>query len=343
MKQVFTFWILLIHLTLFGTVSDSVVVQKVRSLSKVAEMWQEYPSSHDTVFVGSFNKKAEPRPVYFHAGKFPNGSENDFLEAKSGDVLGPYVDKNCIGVYRLVDKEMTCDSMQIQQILISWKGATNAPPYVKRNRDHAKLLADSMCKELRQRRIFIEEIGTWETDDPGSWNGNRGNYGWLTRESDFPVDVLDAGFRNDTGTFGVVETPLGFHVIKVLKHSQYWESYCAWEIASTIDTCSNRYGEPRLTTCSFPGGVEEMNNYFMTSKSKYDSLNLGNEELTPVFVVFDVLEDGSVTNVAVFRQWWITPGIVRGITCLVKDMPKWNPAHTCERTMEEGVAVIIYL
>jgi hypothetical protein len=86
-----------------------------------------------------------------------------------------------------------------------------------------------------------------------------------------------------------------------------------------------------------------MNNYFMTSKSKYDSLNLGHEELTPVLVIFDVLEDGSVANVAVFKQWWITPGIVRGINCLVRDMPKWNPAHTCDRTMQEGVAVIIYL
>lgn len=343
-KHIITFCFCLLQLTLFAdSIADSVAQAKYDRMHKVAQHWQTLPASFDTVFCGGYCKKAEPRPVYFHAGNFPSGSEFAFMEAEPGDVLGPYVDNNCVAVYRFVAKELTCDSMQIAQILISWKGASKAPPYVKRDRDHAKLLADSMCKELREGRIFIDEIGTWETDDPGSWSGNHGNYGWLTRESDFPVDLIDAGFKNDTGQIGVVETALGFHLVQVLKHSEYWESYCAWEIAQVIDSCNNRRGSPQVAPCSFPGGVEAMNSYFMSAKLKYDSLKLGNSELTPVLVIFDVLEDGRCTNVQVFKQWWITPGIVRGITSLVKDMPKWNPAQTCDRTMEEGVAVIIYL
>jgi hypothetical protein len=343
MKQFSTILCVLLFCIAAHAFNDSLAQQKVNEMRKIAEHWKTFPSSFDTVFCGGYCKKGEPRPVYFHAGNFPAGSDFDFMKAEPGDVLGPYVDGNCVGVYRFVEKTMTCDSMQIAQILIAWKGATNAPPYVKRDRDHAKLLADSICKELRQGRIFIEEIGTWETDDPGSWSGNHGNYGWLTRESDFPVDLLDAGFNNDTGTFGVVETPLGFHVIQVLKHSEYWESYCAWEIVQEIDSCSNRYGRPRVTPCNFPGGIAAMNNYFESAKAKYDSLHSPFDEPSPVLVLFDVLEDGSTTNVQVFKQWWITPGIVRGLTCLVKDMPKWNPARTCEGTREEGVAVIIYL
>jgi hypothetical protein len=324
-------------------VKDSVAQQMFDNMNRVAEHWKTFPTSFDTVFCGGYCKKSEPRPVYFHAGNFPNSSDFDFMNARPGDVLGPYVDKNCIAVYRLVNQQSTCDSMQISQILVAWKGATNAPPYVKRTRDDAKLLADSMCKELRRGLIFIDEIGTWETDDPGAWSGNHGNYGWLTRDSDYPIDLLDAGFNNEPGTFHVVETQLGFHVIKVEKHSQYWESYCAWEIAQTIDSCYNRSGNPRTIGSNFPGGIEAMNNYFMTSKDKYDSLYSRFNEPAPVLVIFDILPDGTPTNVQVFKQWWITPGIVRGINCLVKDMPKWNPARTCEGPIEEGVAVIIYL
>lgn len=344
MKQVFTILILVLQLSLQAdSISDSAAVQKFSQMSKIAEHWKTFPSSFDTVFCGGYCKKSEPRPIYLHPGKFPAGSDFDFMQAKPGDVLGPYADGNCVAVYRMVGKEETCDSMQLSQILVAWKGATNAPPYVKRTRDHAKLLADSMCRELKQGRIFIDEIGTWETDDPGSWNGNHGNYGWLTRESEYPVDLLDAGFHNKPGTFLVVETSLGFHVICVEKHSQYWESYCAWEIAQTIDTCSNRYGAPRLTPCNYPGGTEALNSYFFTAKDKYDSLRAPFEEPVPVLVLFDVLEDGTTTNVQVFKQWWITPGIVRGINCLVRDMPAWNAARTCSGTVREGVAVIIYL
>lgn len=344
MKHVLTILTLCIQSALFAdSISDSVATQKMGEMNKIAEHWKTFPSSFDTVFCGGYCKKSEPRPVYLHAGKFPSGSDFDFKEAKPGDVLGPYRDGNCVGVYRLVGKELTCDSMQISQILVAWKGATEAPPYVKRNRDAAKLLADSICRELMQGRIFIDEIGTWLTDDPGSWSGNHGNYGWLTRESDYPVDLLDAGFRNDTGTFHVVETTRGFHVLRVEKHSQYWESYCAWEIVKTIDSCYNRYGRENYMSCSYPGGVDGLNSYFMSAKPKYDSLDAPFDELVPVLVIFDVLDDGTTTNVQVFRQWWITPAMVKGINCLVRDMPAWNPARTCSGTKEEGVAVIIYL
>lgn len=343
MKQVFTFLVLIVQIALYGDVVDSAAAQQLNNMRKVAEYWKTMPTSFDTVFCGGFRKKAEPRPVYFHAGKFPNGSDFEFMEAKKGDVLGPYVDKNCVAVYRMIGKEMTCDSMQLTQILVAWKGATNAPPYVKRTRDHAKLLADSICRELQEGRIYMDEIGTWETDDPGSWSGNHGNYGWITRESEYPIDLIDAGFNHEPGTFLVVETTLGFHVVHVEKHSAYWESYCAWEIAQIIDTCSNRYGVPSVTACTYPGGVEAMNSYFLTSKDKYDGMKTPFEEPSPVLVIFDVLEDGTTTNVQVFRQWWITPDMVRGINCMVRDMPAWNPARTCSGNVREGVAVIIYL
>lgn len=344
MKTIFTFLVLTVQLSVYAeSINDSIAGMKVDNMRRVAEHWKTFPSSFDTVFCGGFSKKAEPRPIYLHDGQFPGGADVDFVKAKKGDVLGPYVEGNAIAVYRMVGKEMTCDSFQITQILVAWKGATNAPPYVKRTRDHAKLLADSMCRELMQGRIFIDEIGTWETDDPGAWCGNHGNYGWITRDSDFPVDLIDAGFHNKPGTFLVVETGLGFHVVHVEKHSQYWESYCTWEIVQTIDTCYNRYGAPRMTGCNFPGGTEAMNSYFMTSKDKYDGMRSPFEELTPVLVIFDVKEDGTTTDVQVFKQWWITPEMVRGINCLVRDMPAWNPARTCDGTVSEGVAVIIYL
>lgn len=343
MKQLITFFFLLLGTALFADRVDSLAMQKKSEFQKIAEHWKTFPSSFDTVFCGGFCKKAEPRPVYFHDGNLPGGASPDFVKAKPGDVLGPYVDRNYVGVYRMVGKEMTCDSMQISQILVAWKGAKSAPPFVKRSRDNARLRADSLCKELKQGRIFLNEVGTWETDDPSSWRGNHGNYGWLTRDSEYPIELLDAGFSNDTGSFLVVETRLGFHVVRVEKHSTYRETYCAWEIAQTIDSCYNRHGDPRLVSSTFPGGSDAMNNYFNTSKVKYDSLYQRFDEPVPVLVLFDVLPDGTPTNVQVFKQWWITPGVVRGLTCLVKDMPKWNPARTCEGTKEEGIAVIIYL
>lgn len=109
MKPLLTLILMLTQLIVWGSpIHDSLVRRCYADMKFVADRWKTFPTSFDTVFCGGYRKKAEPRPICLHQGTFPIGSEFDFAAAKRGDVSGPYIDWNAVGVYRLVDKEMIC-------------------------------------------------------------------------------------------------------------------------------------------------------------------------------------------------------------------------------------------
>ncbi|HTF05894.1 MAG TPA: hypothetical protein VK826_17820, partial [Bacteroidia bacterium] len=90
MKHIYTFVLILITgLHAAGNAFDSIRQVKVDELNRIAEFWKTQPTTHDTVFCAGFCGVAVIRPVYLHDGNFPSGSEFDFMNAKTGDVLGP--------------------------------------------------------------------------------------------------------------------------------------------------------------------------------------------------------------------------------------------------------------
>lgn len=342
MKTIFTIGLLFLVQSVFAFhPDDSLVNLKLARMRVIAEMWKT--QLNDTYMCQTYCPSFRGRPVYLHDGMFPSGSEFDFMEAKENDVLGPYIDGNCIALYKYIGRNPMPDSVKFSQILVAWKGAPGAEPYVLRTKDEARRRADSLCYELRTGRIFMDEMMLSESDDVHGLILNRGDYGWMTRESDYPPTVIDAVFNQKAGAFVVAESDKGYHVISIDDESHVWDCYAAWEIVWCIDSCYSLHGEPVATNAVFPGGDYAMDDFFHSEKTKYDSLDVAGEFDYPVLVFFDVTEDGTATHVEVLYQEWITPGILIDITKLVKSMPKWTPAQTCSGPVKERQAVVIYL
>jgi hypothetical protein len=320
---------------------DSLVRVRINQMKVVAEVWsQEF---NDTFMCRRYCPTFDGRPAYLHDGTFPSGSEFDFMEADEREVLGPYITGNCIALYKYIGRRSMPDSVRFSQILVAYHGAKGAEPYVVRSREQARARADSLCFELRTQKIFMDEIMVMESDDVSGLIYNHGDYGWMTRKSKYPNSVKDVVFSQKAGSFVIAESERGFHVISIDEISHVWDCYAAWEIAWCIDSCYDLRGEPVTTAAEFPGGTYAMEEYFNSEKTKYDSLDLGGQFDFPVLVFFDVMPDGSATNVAVLQQYWVTPQVVRDITQLIKTMPKWKPAQACSGAVKEGQVVVIYL
>lgn len=111
------------------------------------------------------------------------------------------------------------DSARVRHILISYKGNKYADPQITRNKNQAKELADSIRKIIIQGKVNMESIVEKYTDDPGSKQGNKGDYGWFTEESGFVQEFTDAGFINPVGSTVLIETQFGYHIIQVLNRT----------------------------------------------------------------------------------------------------------------------------
>lgn len=97
-------------------------------------------------------------------------------------------------------------------ILISYKGATRAAPYIERTRDEAMALAQSLQEKATAGGDFAA-LAKENSDDPGS-AAMGGSLGRFTRGQMVPA-FSNAAFSLEIGGISqVVESPFGFHVIK---------------------------------------------------------------------------------------------------------------------------------
>lgn len=97
-------------------------------------------------------------------------------------------------------------------ILISYRGAMRAAPYIARTKAEAQALAEELAKEAKGGADFAK-LSEKHSDDPGSASAG-GSLGVFTREQ-MVREFSDAAFQLEVGQVSdAVESPFGFHVIR---------------------------------------------------------------------------------------------------------------------------------
>ncbi len=141
-------------------------------------------------------------PAEFEDAIFSNGA---------GFVYGPYENEGYYNVARVLDVENRSDSLMASHILVSYANALRSTE--TRTKEEAKTLADSLLNVIKKDSSKIEILAKDFSDDPSAQT-NNGDLGWFTDGTmvyAFNEFVQD----NKVGTVGMVETPFGYHIIKV--------------------------------------------------------------------------------------------------------------------------------
>ena len=299
-----------------------------RELLELKEAWYT-TSLTDSQFVAS-NSSEYAVLHYYHTGTFPPNTENAFIMARKGFIIGPFENGNAVSIYKKVGTKKTCDSVQVSHILFAYSGSASASPDVTRSKQQAWKSADSLCTLIRDGKVLLENVVEQVTDDPGSKGGNKGNYGWFTHESGFVEPFKRAAFRNKVGETVVVETDFGYHIIQVEAKTKEFDCILAWQISRVLDTCYLMSGEPNVfAPVDYVGGREALSKYVHDHRVEYDSLNVPALDWMNVLVIVTVDVDSTATDVLIMNAW-MGEGAEQDLIELLRGAKDWIPAQSCE-------------
>lgn len=98
-----------------------------------------------------------------------------------------------------------------RHILISYRGAMRAAPYIEREKEEARTFAEELQKRAAGGEDF-SKLAEENSDDPGS-AAQGGSLGTFSRDQ-MVREFADTAFALEIGDVSeVVESPFGFHVI----------------------------------------------------------------------------------------------------------------------------------
>jgi len=209
---------------------------------------------YDSTWMG---RKDVPQAI--EQAVFDDGNEVGF-------VFGPYEDENAFNLVRIVDKQDRSDSLRASHILISYQGAYNSQDTI--SKEDAKFKAEGLLAELKKNPknegMFAELAGIYSSD-PGS-KDKGGDLDWFT-DGMMVYPFNEFVQNNPVGTMDIVETPFGYHIIKVtgknVPSPKARLAYMQHEITASTKTYQNTFAEA---------------NKFVTENKTYDQFNKAIEE-----------------------------------------------------------------
>ncbi|MBR4147737.1 MAG: peptidylprolyl isomerase [Bacteroidales bacterium] len=158
---------------------------------------------YDSTWMANTDVPAAIESVVFDGGNQP------------GFVYGPYFDDNAYNLVRIIDLQQRADSLKASHILIPYMGALRSEDTIT-TKERAQAIADSLVnvlkKNVKNTGLFEELAGEFSSDKGSAEKG--GDLDWFT-DGMMVYNFNEFVMNNPVGQIGVVETPFGYHIIKV--------------------------------------------------------------------------------------------------------------------------------
>ncbi|EAR13163.1 peptidylprolyl cis-trans isomerase [Polaribacter irgensii 23-P] len=138
---------------------------------------------------------------------------NDIFSGNEGDVFGPYKDQGYFKISKIRAVTKMPDSVRASHILIPFLGSQRGTAEVSRTKAQAEELADSILRVVKRSDSKFASLAKSLSSDTGS-AAKGGDLDWFNYARMTPA-FRDYAFTNSKGAVGVVETPFGYHVIRI--------------------------------------------------------------------------------------------------------------------------------
>lgn len=196
---------------------------QIEDLLKSSVAFNSLTKKNDTV--AGFSKTANPiefvnknsdvpfDSTFYTKEQLPAAHAEALYALSSGQIYGPYIDENTMKVSRLLKKEAVADKVTASHILIAHKEAQTPSSNASLTKAEAKTKAEELLKQVQANPAQFATLAAEHTDDPGS-KTTGGQYKDITKGMMVPT-FDEFIFTKPVGSIGLVETPFGYHVIKV--------------------------------------------------------------------------------------------------------------------------------
>ena len=183
-------------------------------MDNVASLKEDFTASqNDALFLSENDSDTNLNTDYQFKSNLNALIADAIFDANKGDVVGPYKDLKAIKLSKITAVVQLPDSVKASHILIPFVGAQRVAPEVTRTEEEAKALADSLLTVVKRRRSKFADLAKEFSSDQGSAE-KGGAYDWFNYNRMTPA-FRDFTFEGNKGDIGVVQSPFGFHVIKI--------------------------------------------------------------------------------------------------------------------------------
>ncbi len=144
--------------------------------------------------------------AFFKHGELSPALEDAVFSAKTGDVVGPVLDRDGYHLMKILDeRKSSAEFIRASHILLSLNG--------EKDSNDVKALARRLVQEAREGKDFAS-LSKEYSQDPGSAS-KGGDLGWFSRGR-MVKPFEDAAFNSRPGEIvGPIRTSFGLHIIKV--------------------------------------------------------------------------------------------------------------------------------
>ncbi|WP_103327781.1 peptidylprolyl isomerase [Bacteroidetes bacterium endosymbiont of Geopemphigus sp.] len=183
-----------------------------KTQKQIQDLVKELKSTNDNEGFISANSEVPYNSEYYSEEYVPDFLKNFVKSTQTGEIYGPIKESNSYIIIKLVDKKMLSASTKASHILITYKGASRSKAI--RSKEEAQKLAENLLAAIKSDpkkfETFLEK-----SDDPSA-NKNKGDLGWSKRnERNFVPDFQNYIVEQPKGNIGIVETPFGYHIVKI--------------------------------------------------------------------------------------------------------------------------------
>lgn len=149
--------------------------------------------------------------LYKTQSELPAAVADALMQLREGTLYGPYRDGAFFKVSRLMDKKRN-GAVKASHILVAYAGAERANPNISRTANEARAKAQELLAKAQSGNTAFAALARENSDGPSATQG--GDLGYFTAGV-MAEAFNDFCFQNSVGSIGLVETPFGFHVIRI--------------------------------------------------------------------------------------------------------------------------------
>lgn len=183
-----------------------------------------------------------------------------------GDVYGPYKDGAMMKLTKIVASKQMPDSAKVRHILIPFIGAERVAPDVTKTDVQAKATADSILDAIKSRRTKFVDLLSLSSDQVSNAKGGVIEF---TYSQSYAPEFKEFSFSQSKGDIDVVKTSFGYHIIEVLKQSNFGKVVQAATIARKIEPSTETIDNVFTEASKFELAVQDAYFQDIAKENKY--------------------------------------------------------------------------
>jgi peptidyl-prolyl cis-trans isomerase D len=191
-----------------GLLSGSVVYNQATAKNDTLAGFRAAKNTID--FVNS-NSDVPYDSTYVAKKDLPAVDADQLFNLAPGEIYGPYVFGNYYCVSKSMGKKLGVNA-KASHILISYEGTQVPNKKEKRTKEEAKAQAEAILAQVKANPESFMMLAFSNSDDSSAQQG--GDLGYFS-QNQMVKPFNDFVFNSSIGSIGLVETPFGFHIIKV--------------------------------------------------------------------------------------------------------------------------------